>query len=56
MRTAACSTTVTLPSDAATTVSKASWQCSQCTTDYNGECYCLNCRTGDFSDPTTVAA
>jgi len=42
--------------DAAPWVTKADWHCTQCTTDYHGERYCLICRTGNFSRPTTVAA
>ncbi|WP_438334869.1 putative zinc ribbon protein [Edwardsiella tarda] len=43
-------------SDATLRGTKADWYCTQCATDYHGERYYLNCRTGGFSHPTTMAA
>lgn len=42
-------------SDARPRVEKADWHCSQCSGDYYGERYCLNCHTGKFSIVTTPA-
>ena len=42
--------------DATPMVTKADWHCTQCANDYHGERYCLICRTGNLSHPTTVAA
>ncbi|ECN6753439.1 hypothetical protein N4D29_004241 [Salmonella enterica subsp. enterica serovar Newport] len=30
-------------------VRKAGWCCANCGYDYYGECYCLNCHTGEYS-------
>lgn len=35
--------------DAIPIVHKARWLCSSCDSDYHGECYCLNCHTGEYS-------
>ncbi|EPG6269155.1 MULTISPECIES: zinc-ribbon domain-containing protein [Enterobacteriaceae] len=45
-----------LLSDATPKVSKADWQCIQCKTNYYGECYCLPCDTGDFSQSKWVTS
>ena len=42
--------------DARPKVRKADWHCSQCSGDYHGERYCLNCHTGKFSIVATSIA
>lgn len=42
--------------DACPKVWKADWHCSQCSGDYHGERYCLNCHTGKFSIVATSIA
>ncbi|ABP59161.1 conserved hypothetical protein [Enterobacter sp. 638] len=42
--------------DARPRADKADWHCSQCSGDYYGERYCVNCHTGKFSIVTTPVA
>ncbi|EEB3144252.1 hypothetical protein K9909_003143 [Salmonella enterica subsp. enterica serovar Newport] len=37
-------------------VRKAGWRCVNCSSDYYGERYCLNCHTGKYSTELNVSA
>lgn len=39
--------------DAQSVIRRTDWHCAGCNNDYHGECYCLSCRTGEYSHEST---